>query len=356
MIKNIQLADCFKTGGVRLERVKYFQRQLLTVDDMVTDQEYFRQKMRRHNRFLHGWGIVCGLAVTADPIAGAPLRVSIGEGYALGPFGDEIYVAEPAFLDLGKCGINGKTDPCNPSLATGTGITGGTVYVAIEYAECFSQPVRAMGAGCGCSDDGCEYSRVRDSFDLGCLAAPPVYDPVPLICRLRAANQPAPCPPCPSSPWVVLAAVTLPTTSAGGVTIDPSVRKPLYRTELLQQQLISCCCGAMEKPTTPPPVPVQVQVSGVYPANNATITLNANSPLNVITLHPSPRRWWPRRYRLPASWSPTPASRWTWRWLTLTRITPSPSRRKPPAVPSSPARTKSPREARERRQSPIPIT
>ena len=64
MIKNVQVADCFNTSGIRLERVKYFQRQLLTVDDMVTDQEYFRQKMRRHNRFLHGWGVVCGFDVT----------------------------------------------------------------------------------------------------------------------------------------------------------------------------------------------------------------------------------------------------------------------------------------------------
>ena len=77
MIKDIQLADCFQAGGVKLERVKYFQRQLLTVDDMVTDQDYFRQKMRRHNRFVHGWGVVCGLNVTPAPIHGAMWRVQI---------------------------------------------------------------------------------------------------------------------------------------------------------------------------------------------------------------------------------------------------------------------------------------
>ena len=48
----------------QLERVNFFPRQLLTDGDMIADQEYFREKLRRHNRYLHGWGVVCGLEVT----------------------------------------------------------------------------------------------------------------------------------------------------------------------------------------------------------------------------------------------------------------------------------------------------
>ena len=36
-------------------RVRYFPRQLLTADDMRTEQEYLREKLRRHNRLLHRW-------------------------------------------------------------------------------------------------------------------------------------------------------------------------------------------------------------------------------------------------------------------------------------------------------------
>jgi len=271
MIKSIQLADCFQAGGVKLERVKYFQRQLLTVDDMVTDQDYFRQKMRRHNRFLHGWGVVCGLIVTPAPGPNAPWRVQISEGYALGPFGDEIYVAEPAFLDLAKCGPGGSTDPCDPSHTTGSPGTGGTIYVAIEYAECFSSPVRAMGSSCGCGDDGCEYSRIRDGFSLSCLASPPPIDPVPLICDLRLRRVPAPCPPCPSSPWVVLAKVELPSATGRALAseaIDITVRKVIYRTELLQTQLIDCCC---KQSPTPSPQPVPVRVTSVSPQDKPAV-------------------------------------------------------------------------------------
>src|SRR5512147_2416454 len=81
-----------------LERLRYFPRQLLTADDMRVEQEYFREKMRRHNRFLHGWGVVCGLEVVADAASG-PMAVKVCPGYALGPWGDEIYVEEPIAFD-----------------------------------------------------------------------------------------------------------------------------------------------------------------------------------------------------------------------------------------------------------------
>ena len=29
------------------------------------EQDYYREKMRRHNRYLHGWGVVCGCSVEA---------------------------------------------------------------------------------------------------------------------------------------------------------------------------------------------------------------------------------------------------------------------------------------------------
>src|SRR5260370_20123030 len=93
-----------------LERVNYFPRQIMTVDDMVTEADYFREKLRRHNRYLHGWGVVCGLDVSPAPTAGAA-TVQIGGGYALDPYGDEIYVGDPVLLDLLRCGQDTHTYP-----------------------------------------------------------------------------------------------------------------------------------------------------------------------------------------------------------------------------------------------------
>jgi hypothetical protein len=52
-----------------LTRLKYFYGQLLGVHDFQTEQNYFRDKIKLHNRCLHGYGTVCGLEVVPEPIA-----------------------------------------------------------------------------------------------------------------------------------------------------------------------------------------------------------------------------------------------------------------------------------------------
>ena len=50
-----------------LTRLKYFYGQLLGVHDFQTEQNYFRDKFKLHNRCLHGYGTVCGLEVVPAP-------------------------------------------------------------------------------------------------------------------------------------------------------------------------------------------------------------------------------------------------------------------------------------------------
>lgn len=266
MTIELETCNCGSTSQGALERVKYFQRQLLTVDDMVTDQDYFREKLRRHNRYLHGWGIVCGLGVEPAPTAEAPWRVAITPGYALGPFGDEIYVGEIVYLDLARCAAGDHTDPCDPGAYTSSAAAAGKqIYVAIRYAECFAKPVRSMPGGCGCEDTPCEYSRIRDSFEAGCLAQLRPSTQPPYICDL--IHKPVPCPPKPSDPWVVLAQVNLPASTSsrlGSPMIDFTPRRQIYSTELLQAQLIHCCCK--------PKQVVPAIVTTVNPAAGAILT------------------------------------------------------------------------------------
>ncbi len=267
-----RLLDCAQSERGRLERVNYFPRQLLTADDMIADQEYFRQRLRRHNRFLHGWGTVCGLEVTAAPTDDAPWRVKIGSGYALGPFGDEIYVGEASALDLARCIEQASSDPCEPNpLGNPGGEAGTRLYVAIRYAECMASPVRAMPSGCGCEEVACEYSRIRDGFEICCLTELPPSHVPPLICNLIAQKKLPPCPPCPEDPWVVLAQVDLPASS--GIEVENNminnivVRRQIYSTAMLQEQLIRCCCQERDVPQ-----PVPVRVVSVSPANGESFT------------------------------------------------------------------------------------
>src|ERR1700687_911639 len=137
------LIDCSQLEALTAERVEYFPRQLLTADDMTADQDYFRAKLRRHNRYLHGWGVVCGMEVSIAPTSNNPWQVQIGAGYAIGPYGDEIYVAKPFLLDLAQCGPGAATDPCDPGtlLQGSQSRSGATIFIAVRYEECFSRPV-----------------------------------------------------------------------------------------------------------------------------------------------------------------------------------------------------------------------
>lgn len=46
------------------ERPNYYYGQLLGEREFRGEQTYFREKLKLHNRCLHGWGVVCGLDVT----------------------------------------------------------------------------------------------------------------------------------------------------------------------------------------------------------------------------------------------------------------------------------------------------
>jgi hypothetical protein len=232
------------------ERVRYFPRQLLTADDMRIEQEYFRDKQRRHNRFLHGWGVVCGLEVKVDPDAGL-LGVRICPGYALGPYGDEIYVPASVPFDLGECARR-PADPCSPYAAAAAAVADvpAAIVVAIRYAECPTRPLRTLPAGCGCDDTACEYSRIRDGFEIRCRAKSetPAETPAPSICQIennKSTTLPS-WPGPPSDVWVDLAVITM-KRSGDAVTVDPNsidnaIRRLAYSSMAIQRQLIACCC------------------------------------------------------------------------------------------------------------------
>ncbi len=50
------------------ERLNYFYGQLLSAADFRTEQSYLREKLKLHNRCLHGYGVICGLEVEPIPV------------------------------------------------------------------------------------------------------------------------------------------------------------------------------------------------------------------------------------------------------------------------------------------------
>ena len=208
-----------------LERPRYFPRQLITPAEMTLEQNYFRDKMRRHNRLLHGWGVVCGAKVCLSPKPdksdAEPWKVAAHPGYILDPFGNEIMIDRERVVDLrteGLISVCGEpagevADPwCSDVFVRrkeeGEDIT---LYVAVKYREVLTRPVRVQPAGCGCSDMQCEFSRFCDGYEIGVLKRCPESheNPPPVDLQELVTGRLLDCPECPTDPWVVLAKVRL---------------------------------------------------------------------------------------------------------------------------------------------------
>ncbi|HKE55231.1 MAG TPA: hypothetical protein VKB46_00965 [Pyrinomonadaceae bacterium] len=222
-----KLETVFCASGL-LERPRYFPRQLITPVEMTLEQNYFRDKMRRHNRLLHGWGVVCGAQVCLvprpDQSDAEPWKIAVHPGYILSPFGDEILIDQERVVDLrteGLISICGQpagevADPwCSDVFIRRQEENGDvTLYVAVKYKEVLTRPVRTQPASCGCSDTQCEFSRFCDGYEIGVLNhCPESHENPPNVVEgsvnletLVTGKLPE-CPECPTDPWVVLARV-----------------------------------------------------------------------------------------------------------------------------------------------------
>jgi hypothetical protein len=202
-------------GGVR---TRYYPRQLITPDDLTVADEYFVDRLRRHNRLLHGWGVVCGVVVCRATDADGtpqPWKVTVTPGHAIDQAGNELAILADRVVDLRGGGVavmphdpaGELSDPwCSD---TTTEFAGGRVWVAVRYKQGMTRPVRVQPAGCSCDDSSCEYSRWCDGYEIGLLdGCPPSHRGTPPTPDelLNPTRLPA-CPPDPEDPWVVLATV-----------------------------------------------------------------------------------------------------------------------------------------------------
>lgn len=173
---------CPECGGLEcLCRPRFFAGQLLTDEDLNLLNHYILAKNKLHNRYLHGWGVVCGLEVTCDPCSG----VQVQPGYALSPCGEDIIVCNRQSVDVCSL-INACRKPkntCEPvDAVTGYNNCGDTTeqwVLAIRYLEKPTRgvtPLRgASGSSCcskcscgGSSSCGCGGSAQSSSAAGGC--------------------------------------------------------------------------------------------------------------------------------------------------------------------------------------------
>jgi hypothetical protein len=204
-----------------LQRPRYFARQLVTPGELNLGTDYVLERLRRHNRLLHGWGVVCGLKVCRVPGSEAgsalPWKVAIEPGHAIDGHGNDLTVDCERVVDL-RAGVTAAACGDPPGEVRDPWCTdvwtkddGGRVWVAVCYHACRSRPVRAQPSGCGCDDTTCEYSRWVDGYEVRILdECPETHQGPPPTFEQMLATLTGPlreCPAWPEDPCVVLAAI-----------------------------------------------------------------------------------------------------------------------------------------------------
>ena len=139
--------------------------------ELSDEQSYLVGKDRFHNMHCHGAGVLCGLKVErfvwpqGAPAATPTTVLRVSRGAGLDGCGREVLVPCDQCIDVAAWfAVNGGK--LNPAPAAGPL----HIWVALRYRECPSDPAMVPRDSCGCGTGGCDYTRVRESFEL-CLFA-----------------------------------------------------------------------------------------------------------------------------------------------------------------------------------------
>ena len=188
---------CASCPPAQLGRNTYFTGKLLLDRDFQIEQDFFRGKHLRHNRYQHGSGIGCGLEVEPHPTVGCrDTYVVVRPGQALDCCGQEIVLARPEVVPLAELVKQAWAAEHGDDPMTGTH----TIQLCVQYAECATEDVPAVYADCSC-DDACRPNRIVESYRFEARIDPP-----------------APPPPAPARlTW----AGTIAVAGVAGIAVDP---------------------------------------------------------------------------------------------------------------------------------------
>ncbi len=128
--------------GKELKRMNYFDGLLLKAEDYRQDKDYIRRLQGIHNRYLHTWGIICGLEV--KPVIDSSMEVLVTEGAALDLVDEksEANVEESTSRQI----LIYEGHPDNPLDLSEYG-AGDNIYISVSYCETGADRDNEKGQG-----------------------------------------------------------------------------------------------------------------------------------------------------------------------------------------------------------------
>lgn len=142
--------------------LQYHFGMLLGVDDLETAQAYARGKIRLHNAWQHGEGVLWGLNVLFDQ----QRELAVEPGLAVDAAGRELYLEHRACLDVGKWYKKNKDDARFQFTDAPNNGRKFTAHVVARFKACLARPVPAIADACEGAQGDTAYSRALETVDL----------------------------------------------------------------------------------------------------------------------------------------------------------------------------------------------
>ncbi len=292
-------------------RLRYFFGKRLSVADFADEQIYHAGKMRLHNHFAHGAGVLCGLGVELFAPS-SPTVLRVVKGAAIGPCGREIIVGADQCIDINAWYQKKHEEDARfaDALRDADGLL--PLCVTIEYTECKASPEPAPRDPCSCAEGGCDYGRTRESFVLRLMPEaearvldPPALSPSrdALATAIARATGPqslrkeitallgAGCPEEPDETWLVLGCfrAELSADASSIVAIQDQTGGPILLSTSVIQELLLLGLGQAGMPAAlggPEISGVEFAVDGGA-ATTFHLSLHLSSELEPTTFQPA---------------------------------------------------------------------
>jgi hypothetical protein len=163
-------STCPECGIEPFSRNHYFTGKLLVERDFRDEQRYLIDKLRHHHQRLHGWGVVCGLQVTAHENPECRDRfLCVEPGSAVDCCGREILVPERLCLEILEQDAVAALE-ADPD-------TDHRLQLCLRYRECPAEEIPVLYDECSCDDTRCAPNRIREGYRLELRVAPAPPEP-----------------------------------------------------------------------------------------------------------------------------------------------------------------------------------
>jgi hypothetical protein len=146
----------------------YHFGMLLGVEDLQAEQGFHVGRLRRHQRLLHGAGVVAGFPIGYD----APSHeLKVGPGYGIDRLGRDLLLDRDQCVNLALWWAAHREEPAFQDIEPG--VTAFDLDIVACYQTCLDRPVPAIADPCAGDAADIAYSRICESVLLALVRHDP---------------------------------------------------------------------------------------------------------------------------------------------------------------------------------------